>query len=611
MICLLLTGCAGLNKNTPSQKEDSFSSFETIKEIPSIYFTPSTNAGTLEDLYYTTYESFSYESKDREITKHAIIYLPYGYSEEKKYDVFYLMHGGWSNENTTLGTPGQENALKNVIDHAISSGEIKPVIIVCPTYNNTNENGQDSDNFSLAMQLTENFHNELISDLIPAVEGKYSTFAQSTSKQDLIASRTHRSFGGFSMGSVATWRTFQYCLDYFSNFVPMSCGTTLKDDEIWQAAKSFDINDYFVFMMTGTEDFAYGYDSSRAQRALETDYFIETTSEVKGNFLYREKEGYSHDGKAAMEYTYNGMLYFFGKNESVAVNDSYSLETSVSSVISDSIWEEYGRLLFPVDSSYYNGETLGDLSLTWYTDMQPDKTVEILNYFRGQVLDGKTIFYDIYTDEEKKEDPEKENTGLFFFRGNPNGKVAICNAGGGFVFVGAIQDSFPHALELSKKGYNAFALIYRPGNQTACEDLARAIAFIYEHADELEVYMKDYSLWGGSAGARMAAWVGSYGTESFGEKSYPRPAAIIMQYTGLSEVTGSEPPTYNCVGTNDSIADYHVMQKRIDAIAANGTDTEIEIFPGLSHGFGLGSGTTAEGWINHAVAFWERQMSDS
>lgn len=66
-------------------------------------------------------------------------------------------------------------------------------------------------------------------------------------------------------------------------------------------------------------------------------------------------------------------------------------------------------------------------------------------------------------------------------------------------------------------GYNAFALIYRPGAQTACEDLARAIAFIFEHADELEVDTSDYSLWGGSAGARMAAWLGSYGTESFGE----------------------------------------------------------------------------------------------
>ena len=161
-------------------------------------------------------------------------------------------------------------------------------------------------------------------------------------------------------------------------------------------------------------------------------------------------------------------------------------------------------------------------------------------------------------------------------------------------------------LELSKKGYNAFALIYRPGAQTACEDLARAIAFISENSEKLEVNTKNYSLWGGSAGARMAAWLGSYGTKSFGEKAYPKPSAVIMQYTGLSEVFGNEPPTYNCVGTSDGIANYRTMQRRIERIKANGTDAEIEIFKGLSHGFGLGTGSVAEGWLDNAVKFWER-----
>jgi acetyl esterase/lipase len=157
-------------------------------------------------------------------------------------------------------------------------------------------------------------------------------------------------------------------------------------------------------------------------------------------------------------------------------------------------------------------------------------------------------------------------------------------------------------------GYHAFALSYRPGSQTACEDLARAIAFIHEHAEELEVDVADYSLWGGSAGARMAAWLGSYGTAAFGEADYPRPAAVIMQYTGLGEVYGNEPATYNCVGTNDGIASYRTMERRITAIQANGTDAMIEVFPGLSHGFGLGPGTVADGWITNAVSFWERNM---
>ncbi|MCC8102686.1 MAG: alpha/beta hydrolase [Clostridiales bacterium] len=278
----------------------------------------------------------------------------------------------------------------------------------------------------------------------------------------------------------------------------------------------------------------------------------------------------------------------------------------------DPVFEDYGRLIFPVDRTIRSDLTLEDVGdiLTWYTYVNPDKTVEIVNYLGEQAAAGNTIFYDIYSDEEKAEDPSKEDTGLFFFRGEEGGKVAICNAGGGFVYVGAMHDSFPHALELSKMGYNAFALIYRPGSDTACEDLARAIAFIHENAEELQVDVTDYSLWGGSAGARMAAWLGSYGTEAFGEEEYPRPAAVIMQYTGLSEVTGNEPPTYNCVGTSDGIASYRTMQDRISRIQSQGTDAEIEVFEGLPHGFGLGEGTVAEGWIKNAVAFWERQMEE-
>ena len=121
-------------------------------------------------------------------------------------------------------------------------------------------------------------------------------------------------------------------------------------------------------------------------------------------------------------------------------------------------------------------------------------------------------------------------------------------------------------MELSKKGYNAFALIYRPGAQTACEDLACAIAFLFTHQKELGIPMANYSLWGGSAGVRMAA----------------------------------------CVGTNDWIASYQAMTRSIQKIKANGSDEQIVIFPGLSHGFGLGEGTVAQGWLEKAISFWQK-----
>lgn len=286
-------------------------------------------------------------------------------------------------------------------------------------------------------------------------------------------------------------------------------------------------------------------------------------------------------------------------------NMPYTVDMPITQVVNDPVFADYGRLLFPVDEGYWSGDTLGALRLVWYNNIDPNETVEIVNTLHQRAAAGETVFYDIYTDAEKAEDPAKEDTGLFFFKGTPGEKFAICNAGGGFAYVGAMQDSFPHALELSKRGYNAFALIYRPGAQTACEDLARAIRFIFEHAEELEVDTEGYSLWGGSAGGRMAAWLGSYGTAAFGEGDYPRPAAVIMQYTGHSDYTENDPATFACVGESDGIANWRTMQRRIEALDALDIPTEFHHYPGLPHGFGLGTGTVAEGWLDQAVAFWE------
>ena len=298
-----------------------------------------------------------------------------------------------------------------------------------------------------------------------------------------------------------------------------------------------------------------------------------------------------------------------GEVSMVRESGPFTADTPLADVKNDPVFGDYGRLLFPVEDWYTSGTTLGELQLTWYSNIDPEETVEIVNTLWQRVSSGETVFYDIYTDEEKAADPEKEDTGLFFFKGEPGEKFAVCNAGGGFAYVGAMQDSFPHALELSKKGYNAFALIYRPGAQTACEDLARAISFIFENAQELEVDTDCYSLWGCSAGARMAAWLGSYGPAAFGGDDLPQPGAVIMQYTGHSDYTESDPPTFACVGENDGIANWRTMERRLQAMSALGIPTEFHHYPGLRHGFGLGTGTVAEGWLDQAVAFWEEQMA--
>lgn len=99
------------------------------------------------------------------------------------------MHGGWSNEYAYLGSPDEPLRMKHILDHGIANGEIQPMIVVCPTYNNTSP--EDSGDYGLALRLTDNYHNELINDLIPAVEGKYSTYAEDITPEAIAASRDY------------------------------------------------------------------------------------------------------------------------------------------------------------------------------------------------------------------------------------------------------------------------------------------------------------------------------------------------------------------------------------------------------------------------------------
>ena len=173
------------------------------------------------------------------------------------------------------------------------------------------------------------------------------------------------------------------------------------------------------------------------------------------------------------------------------------------------------------------------------------------------------------------------------------------------MYVGAMHDSFPHALEVSKMGYNTFALIYRPDE--AYEDLARAITYLYDHAKEIGIKADGYSLWGGSAGARMAAVLGNkdYLRELTKRNDIPQAAAVIMQYTGYTDTSYADAPTYACVGTHDGIASWRTMKNRLEKLKNMKIPTEFHSYKGVSHGFGIGTGTVAEGWISDAVQFWE------
>lgn len=302
-----------VESSMPTNADDTANHFPaSLTPIPDSYLTEAEQQGTLQDLYYDTYESFSYNEKSQRLQKHAVVYLPYGYDESKQYPVFYLMHGGWSNEYTYLGSPDEPQGMKHILDHGIANGEIQPMIVVCPTYNNTSP--EDSGDYGLALRLTDNYHNELINDLIPAVEGKYSTYAEDTTPEAIAASRDYRAFCGFSMGSMATWRTFEHSLDYFRYFMPSSGGPAASTETYESVIKDsgHDWDDFFIFAASGTNDFAYsGFKNGiDAMRESDSGLFRFADNEAEGNLYYLESDG-DHSGEYAMLYFYNGLRWIW------------------------------------------------------------------------------------------------------------------------------------------------------------------------------------------------------------------------------------------------------------------------------------------------------------
>ena len=235
------------------------------------------------------------------------VYLPYGYDQNKQYNIFYFMHGmGDSEDSLFYYDNGQA---KRLIDSMIANGDIEPMIIVTPTFNKVSDN---------TFYNAENVWKEIRQSVIPFVEGKYSTYAKSTSEADLKASRMHRAYGGFSMGSVSTWATFENCVDMIAYFMPLSgahhWGTGNADpNALANAVKKAGLNQrqFFIMSATGTSDFANSNLCPQIDAMKKMDMFEYTSDFSKGNLWFMYVNGGSHDWNYVRQYLYNCLPNFF------------------------------------------------------------------------------------------------------------------------------------------------------------------------------------------------------------------------------------------------------------------------------------------------------------
>ena len=104
---------------------------------------------------------------------------------------------------------------------------------------------------------------------------------------------------------------------------------------------------------------------------------------------------------------------------------AYDRDTPVEEVLSDPSFGEYARLLFPIEEGYYSGDTLGTLSLVWYNNIDPNKTVEIVNSLKERANAGQTIFM-IFIRKRKRHKIRTSGIRAYSFSKDPLVQSLLC-----------------------------------------------------------------------------------------------------------------------------------------------------------------------------------------
>ena len=344
---LLLTGCAGDTESIEASAEAQTTSAVTDTATTETYATEEATEAVPERIYPdNSYKAldraflseevaergsvvkFTYETKDNVgggdtvYEKYALVYLPAGYDEndtETRYNVMYFMHGGSDSPEWFLKGEGQKSEFAYLFDSLIANGEMEPAIICFVSYY-TEYRHDDTQNCL-------NFHNELMNDLIPAFESKYHTYAEDVTPDGIRASRLHRAFGGFSMGAVTTWATFENRLDSIAYYLPVSgdcwaLGGTAGGSQSQRTAEhlaeavrnsGFTAEDFYIYTGCGGNDIAEPNLRPQADAMAQLgDPFIHCENFADGNFYFCLYENGGHDKNTVLNVMYNGLPKMFG-----------------------------------------------------------------------------------------------------------------------------------------------------------------------------------------------------------------------------------------------------------------------------------------------------------
>lgn len=272
----------------------------------------------------------------------------------------------------------------------------------------------------------------------------------------------------------------------------------------------------------------------------------------------------------------------------------------------------------------------------------PEGMIEGFTQVAEKVKEGYQVIYPFYTEDEVAKKPELAQGYLTHFPVNEKtGFVVLC-CGGAYIGAASMIEGYPSCKEINDMGYHVFTVNYRASEfakaPNPIDDLAKALQFIFSHAEALNVDPAHYAVGGFSAGGHLAA---CFGTEALGWKKYglPRPETMILAYPVITmgeythedsrknflqenadneemrerysvekQVTSVYPPSFIWQCDKDYAVPIQNTQMLVAALEQAGVDKEYVTYDSTMHGWGSAKGTMAEGWIRQAVAFWEKHQ---
>jgi enterochelin esterase-like enzyme len=143
-----------------------------------------------------------YDSKSLGLRRMLRVYTPPGYDASRRYPVLYLHHG--LGNTSTEWT--QRARAPIIMDNLLADRKIEPFIIVFPSGNATAVPGDEKQGDRTQASYGEPYHRDLLEDIIPFVESRYSVYTD----------RNHRAIAGMSMGGGQTLNIGLTNLDRFA-----------------------------------------------------------------------------------------------------------------------------------------------------------------------------------------------------------------------------------------------------------------------------------------------------------------------------------------------------------------------------------------------------------